>query len=141
MDKVLLEHNADVHAVATNAQNWFTEEPKVQCGPPLLAAAEQGKDEMVKSLLGHGADVNHKQFGSKTGSSRYLAGGADRESQLPRHGIALHIAASSGDTELIEMSLKRGADIHANRADGCTALSLVRELFRLLGFSRNSNTA
>ena len=65
---------------------WSTREASLQ------AASHEGKVEMVRMLLNHGADVN---------------------SQSNRYGNALHAASYGGHMEVVQILLDRGAEINA----------------------------
>ncbi len=76
-------------------------ERSILLGPPLLQAATQGRADIVKVLLDHGADIN-------AGQGNF---------------IPLSAAASKGHLEVVKLLLDRGADIDAKSPDfGYTAL-------------------
>jgi ankyrin repeat protein len=95
--RLLLEHGADVDAVARNAQVRTT---------ALQAAAASGDNESARLLLDAGADVHVAESGGFT---------------------ALHAAAASGNKELVRLLLEHGADPVAQTDDGKTAFDLAPE--------------
>jgi hypothetical protein len=104
----------------------------------LLAAAGQGRVEVVRLLLERGADVNARSGGwtplplalssgvSPEIARLLVAHGANvnaREPDLQR--TALMIAAVSGELELVRDILDKGAEVNALDADGKTALDVA----------------
>jgi ankyrin repeat protein len=92
----LVDHGADVNAVAANDQ-------RIQ---PLHAAAARGGAALVRLLLAHGADPNGRQQGEH---------------------VPLHAAAANGDAAMVAALLQHGADATAQNADGATPLDLARD--------------
>ena len=96
----------------------------------LYWAAMLGNGEYVKQLLDEGADIN-MPIRSSTGSR-----GAGRET-------ALHIAASTGKSAMVELLLTRGA--HVNAADYLNATALHRAIGHpsvvgiLISYGANTN--
>lgn len=93
----LLDHGADVDAVAQNAQ-------RIQ--PLHAAAAGTGGLDLLRALLQHGADPNARQSGGFT---------------------ALHTAADRGDVEMARLLLEHGADLAVEDEEGRTPPDLARE--------------
>lgn len=100
-------------------------DPRTDGWQAIHLAAEIGELEIVKLLLQYGAQVDEPAPGRRRGLTplllassgavkRYLIEqGADVNRAGPASGFtALHGAASSGDVELIELLLKKGARIN-----------------------------
>jgi len=68
----------------------------------LIRAAQNGHIEMMRLLLGHGADVNGRDDRGRT---------------------ALMVAAGSDDVDMVELLLSKGADVNLKDNDGFTAWS------------------
>ncbi|TAQ87668.1 hypothetical protein B7494_g4027 [Chlorociboria aeruginascens] len=84
----------------------------VNCNPedgetPLIAAAFNGHEVIVKTLLEHGADPNTKL----ENISSVLWG-------ISRGDTALHVTARKGDEKILQLLLKNGADSKARRKGG-----------------------
>ncbi len=95
--RVLLEHGADAHARSHNALH----------SQPLHACmAMRGSAASARALLASGAEVNAAQSDGST---------------------ALHLAAASGKTNMIQLLLENGASPVARTADGRLAADLARE--------------
>lgn len=112
---------------------------------PLALAAHFGHPETAEFLLSRGADVNRVSkhpirvaplhaalFGRRIEMAKLLvARGADVRirrggSPWPRAGwTALHYAASLGSTDLVELFLEKGAEIHLRDDEGKTPLSIA----------------
>ena len=73
---------------------------------PLMYAAGEGRFDVVKYLIDHGADVSKKAWNKRT---------------------ALHYASEGGDLKVVEILLSKGAEINANDEDCCTPLTLAAE--------------
>ena len=74
-------------------------------GVPLLGlAAWHGREEIMRMLMAHGADVN---------------------AASPTGWTALMLAALGGHMESIDMLLEAGADVNARTAAGTTAISVA----------------
>jgi len=93
----LLEHGADVDAIAQNAQ---------RIRPLHAAAAGKGSLDLLRALLERGADPNARQSGGFT---------------------ALHTAADRGDVEMARLLLEYGADLAVEDDEGRTPPDLARE--------------
>jgi ankyrin repeat protein len=101
---VLLEHGADVGAVAKNPI-------RVQALHSAVAAPDTGVDEatvarIAMALVGAGADVNARQHGGFT---------------------PLHAAAMNGHADVAQLLLARGADAGAADDSGTTAADRAGE--------------
>ncbi|RDW81282.1 ankyrin repeat domain-containing protein [Aspergillus mulundensis] len=132
MAKLLLDHGADVNHKQT--KNFFT------CA--LEAAIFYRRGKTARLLLDRGADVETSGrfpsplvLASRVGDTKMvislLIRGANIDFQHPKFGTALHIAVTQSGAGRIKTTkelLKRGANVNATRADGHTALSLVRSL-------------
>lgn len=115
--------------------------PEGRSGFPLLhKAIENGHQEIVRLLLGAGADIERSSHDGWTPLTRadaedqfdistyLLSVGAD-ESGRHRHGFTpLHKAARKGDSERCTILLRSGADVDARAGDGATALLLASKL-------------
>jgi len=130
--RLLLENGASVDGVSS-----------LQPETPLFIAAEYGDDATLQVLLEYGADVNYgSSHRSKPKSALYIAINR-REHSLGsisallsvkdieinskadwRGYTALHLAASEGKLDILELLLDHGADINATNATGKTALTL-----------------
>lgn len=93
----LVEHGADVDAVAQNPQ---------QIRPLHAAAAGKSTLDLLRALLEHGADPNARQSGGFA---------------------VLHTAADRGDVEMARLLLEHGADPDVKDDEGRTLLDLARE--------------
>ena len=76
----------------------------------LLKAAEEGKTEVVKTLITKGADVNARPIEGKVNG-----------------WTALMAAAENGHTETVRALLEAGADLNARDKNGKTALTYAKE--------------
>ncbi len=96
----LVEAGADVNAVATNGSLLR----------PIHSAAAHSQNQvaqnMVETLVVHGADVNVKQQGGFT---------------------AIHTAADNGNLPLAQYLLAHGADVNVKTDDGKTPLAMALE--------------
>jgi ankyrin repeat protein len=100
----------------------------------LAIASNQNGDELLATLLKHGADVNMTGDGGWSvlmlaiayGKSRmvemFLERGADVNYQDQHLEFALSLAAERGILEVVQLLLDRGADINMTGKGGCTAL-------------------
>ncbi len=108
---------------------------------PLHLAAEFGRLEVARQLLGRGADPNavsmnelratplHSAIsaGHRDTASLLLALGAAPNS-IQRGGVtALHLAAQRGDEAVVDMLLLRAADATRKTDEGKTAADLAQE--------------
>lgn len=104
-------------------------------GHPLLAAADEGDVDMVKSLIAEGADVNVRAKYGKTAlifaavrghldvAEMLLANSAEVNVRDDDGGwTALHMAAARGRTRLVQLLLEIGADVNARDKRGQTPL-------------------
>jgi ankyrin repeat protein len=94
--RLLLANGADVNIASRNTQRVA----------PLHSAVAGGSAEIVRDLLGHGADVHARQDLGFT----------------PLHG-----AAADGNEEMIRMLLAHGSDRAARTDAGKTAADIARE--------------
>ena len=76
---------------------------------PLMVAAHQGNDQMIKVLIEAGADVNSEQD--------YYEDYADVDTSI----TALMFAAKNGNSACVERLVKAGADVNKTDKDGDTA--------------------
>jgi len=90
--RLLLDRGADVDALSTGS---------IARVPPLGTAVFVRSQKLARLLLDAGADVNRQGAGGYT---------------------ALHSAARSGDAELVELLLARGADRGLRASDGSRAV-------------------
>ena len=92
--RVLLEHGANLEAVCQGTC-MFT---------PLHEAAWNGKTDVVRWLIGHGAKVTATAGHGET---------------------ALHLAAQEGHADIIRALIASGADVYARDGSGKTALDVA----------------
>ena len=79
MTQLLLEHGADIHAIAYENNHEMT--------PPIVLAAWEGGIDVLRLLLEHGADPNSKSSNNVTPLSTALRHGkTDRVELLKQHG-------------------------------------------------------
>ena len=136
--ETLLRKGADVHAATTSAPEGWT---------ALHFAAFEACGEGVAMLLAAGARAGtrtadadmrtplHLACTSDAAAEKVLAcvtsllDGSWGEVNVAEGGgegaMPLHLAASTGETELVALLLARGADATARRADGKTAAETV----------------
>jgi ankyrin repeat protein len=93
--EVLLERHAEVNSPARNSSRVS----------PIHSAVAGRNREIVRLLLGHGANVNVKQHGGWT----------------PLHAAAMH-----GDKVLVQLLLQHGAEPALTSDDGKTAADLAQ---------------
>jgi ankyrin repeat protein len=104
----------------------------------LIWAAYKGHPEIVKYLLGKGANVNHHESGlGKTALMLAAEAGhkkvvnllilakADLEATNQYGGTALMSAAQSGHLNIVEVLLNKGAQLNVHGTEGQTALMLA----------------
>jgi ankyrin repeat protein len=107
--------------------------------PPLGLAAHFGRTDVVRYLLGKGANVNFAApgngftalTGAIAGGHRDVVGilldaGADVNHRYVEQRFSpLLAAAADGDAEIVRMLIAAGADVTARTTDGKTAVSLA----------------
>lgn len=156
--RLLIDRGADVNAKARlekqqremlERQNKAFEEVEkrtgkrfgVDLGPfdrplvtPLIMAARNGRLDVVRVLLEHGADVNAADHSGKTALAYasfhgkkelielLLAHGAKPAVDGESTGDALHSAAMAGKVETIELLLAKGHDVDTRDKNGDTPL-------------------
>ena len=81
-----------------------TSERSILLRTPLMFAAGEGRFDVVKYLIDHGADVGKKAWNKRT---------------------ALHYASQRGHLKVVEVLLSKGAEIDVEDEDRCTPLSLA----------------
>jgi len=106
-------------------------------GKILIAAAQEGDLEVMKYLLGKGADVNAKLGigwtalmaaagrGNAEAVKFLLDKGADVNAKLRSGRTALMAAAEQGNAEVVKFLLDAGANVNARERDGDTALMML----------------
>jgi ankyrin repeat protein len=131
MAKLLLLKNADVNSY------WGTDVG----APALVLAAANGHKDMVALLLAHNADVNATNyavtpllnavwFGQKADMAELLL---DNKAEVnnargsSEKSTPLHIAAQTGDTDLVRLLVARGADLNAKDIYGRTPLDVAEQ--------------
>jgi ankyrin repeat protein len=83
----------------------------------LHCAALGGHLEVVRLLLDNSADVNAKNFVSYSSCREFLPlRDIFKDSDLAEDMTALHIAASFGYKDIVELLIARGADLDAKTA-------------------------
>ena len=103
---------------------------------PLLEAAANGNDEMVTSLIEHGATVNptgtyitplkRAIMALRTSTARVLIeNGADVHDKGSSRKMPLHFAAEAGSLDLVKFLIDHGADINARNHRDETPLHLA----------------
>lgn len=115
---MLLQQGADVNAIDDQGRT------------PLHLAAEYGSREAVRLLLSHGATITSDNNGStplhKAGSVETAVLLLDAGATVDQPGLCgktpLILAASRGQTKLVDVLLSRGADRNARDRRGNTAL-------------------
>ena len=109
--------------------------------PALEMAVAQGDDAVVRTLAGHGADVNQVDDGgismltaavliNHIGVAHTLIALGARPDDRDEHDMTALMHAASidfGDTGMIDLLLASGADPAARTRDGQTALDLARK--------------
>jgi cytohesin len=93
--KLLIEHQANINVEDGNGRI------------PLDAAAFSGKDEAIKLLIAHGANVNHR---NKINGSTIL-----------------HVAVAGGHAETVRILVAAGAKVDARDSVGQTPLDAARQ--------------
>jgi uncharacterized protein len=109
---------------------------------PLMVAAGLGHQDIVETLIEHGANVNAKNplgwtalmkaiynyeldRGFPEIVSTLIAAGAEIECQVAYGTRPLMLAAGYGQSEVIEILLAAGADVHAKNDGGFTARTMA----------------
>lgn len=82
----------------------------------LHTAAEKGRYETVKFLIGKGANVNAVGFEYCIGGNKY-----------DEAGTALHFAVDANNTEIAKLLLENGADVAIRDVKGRTAIERATE--------------
>jgi ankyrin repeat protein len=112
----------------------------------LMRAANSGELRMVEALLAAGADVNAATEAGWTALSKsvysmelkrgfadvsaaLIAAGAHIEAPIGYGVRPLMLAAGYGETAVVEVLLKAGADVMAKNEGGYTALMMVKQKF------------
>lgn len=90
---------------------------------PLQVASAIGRENIVRRLLDHGADVNTSDgiYGSALRAASetdheiiveiLLDHGADVNASVAKHGTALQIASAKGHENIVKILLNHGADV------------------------------
>jgi ankyrin repeat protein len=118
---------------------------------PLLAAAECGSSACLESLVGVGAQLEHKKSSEPSTAllialqypeikevnwmvQVLLGNGANPAAKLPDGTTALHLAAKLGDPFSVKMLIRKGADKNAKNSFGQTPLDVAQtpEIQKLL---------
>ena len=82
----------------------------------LHTAAERGRADLVRLLLGRGTDIDAPGF-------EYCA----VESRADELGSALHFAVDGSSVEIVELFLEHGADAGFKDVEGTTAVQRAKE--------------
>lgn len=106
-----------------------------QSSRALHAAAQDGREEDARALLGAGADVNaadqrsvaplHLSVGHESMVQLLLDSGARVDATDVRGRTPLHYAAGEAETPVLALLLVRGADANARDASGQTPLHVA----------------
>lgn len=111
---------------------------------PLMLAAGSGQVDMVKALLGAGAEVDARDEREYTALMHgvynpdldrgfpevvqaLIAAGADVETKIFYAIRPLMLAAGAGEAGVVQVLLKAGADAKARNEGGRTALMMVKD--------------
>jgi hypothetical protein len=128
---VVVEGDADAVTL------FLTAGMPVETGNALREAVDRGKTEVVKILLGHGADKNGKDdYGQSlvmTAASNHhvdvlaalIAAGADVSAPNQYRVTPLAVAAEQGYLDVVDMLVKAGVKVNARDTAGGTALSVA----------------
>ncbi len=129
--------NSDIAQYLIEQGGIDVNRPRVHRGPtPLHLTLQNDRIEVTKVLLKNGADVNretevfHTPFmwavrqGKLEAVTMLLAHHAEIN-KISKDVTALHIAAASGNTGMIELLLKEGADVNIDSGLGCTPLHIA----------------
>ncbi len=157
--KLLIENSADVHAKDKDGHtalywarvshgywgNKINQEMAIkllqEAMQPILAAAETGNLDKIKSLLAQGSDVNARDWNGRTvlmyaaknsqldAINLLIENGADVNAKDEKGYTALMIAVMDGGEEVVKHLINRGADVHARLSDYPykTALKIAEE--------------
>ena len=122
---ILLENKFDVNGVS--------------CGSTaLMYAAREGKEDVVRRLIRHGADVNSKDLagfnalllaalrGNSATAKCLLENGAGVDAMNANGNTALMLAAEKGHLETVQVLVESGAEVNMKDAQGNTALKHAR---------------
>ena len=130
---VLAAEGCQVAAVEHLLARGADANARVQGGTPLVGAALTGCDEVVKLLVGGGADVNAMNEqgalplvgaaleGREDAVRTLMAAGADVNARDRRGRTALMGAAIRGQADLAQALLDKGADLEARDEEGQAA--------------------
>lgn len=130
-----VNHPATIISLATHK--------KVHCATPLWAASTGGHLDIVKSLIGHGAEVNKATLTQSTplrGASFHghikvmdylLKNGAEIDTPNCIGQSPLCIAAMRGRIEAVKFLIDKGADCHQTTINGYTIMHLSATKGRL----------
>jgi ankyrin repeat protein len=120
----------------------------------LAIACQDGRTEVVKYLLGHGADVNGHCKGCVTDRTPLIAAASEGQVEilglLVNHGADVNTrgelgwtaliwaAAGDGDVESVKFLLNKGADPNVKASDGKSVVELASdsEIIKLLKDAR-----
>lgn len=100
-------------------------------GTPLIAAASQGHEAIVKLLLDHGAEVDavgssvfstalsaSSYFGYRSIAEMLLDKGAKPDWRRDNDDTALELACEGGHETIVELLINRGSDVNLRRTGG-----------------------
>ncbi|KAL8673773.1 MAG: hypothetical protein Q9168_001834 [Polycauliona sp. 1 TL-2023] len=117
--KLLLVSSVDINAYAG------------RYGTPLIAAASQGHESIVKLLLDHGAEVDAEGssvfstalsassfFGYHSIAELLLDRGAKPDRRRDNDDTALELACEGGHEIIVELLINRGSDVNLRRSGG-----------------------
>ena len=103
--ELLLSKNASVNLKNKSGQT------------PLDVAIQQNHKDIVRLLVANGAEPSSiftaAQIGDLARVKAFLEQGVNANARGPKRQTALHIAASEGYKEVVELLLKHGADVNA----------------------------
>jgi cytohesin len=97
-------------------------------------AMEENHNELVRLLIVKGADISALHFAihmkDYAKAKSLIEAGADINKRIGKLGMPLHLAATSGQKDVVELLIAKGADVNVNARDSNesdTPLDLAKE--------------